>query len=110
MDPELINTLGQLVLIALGAVATILPVWVRNAFNKAFAYKIVQDAALWAARKAVARLSNPDEKEVVTEAEAADVAAKDLQAAAGDSLKRLGADAKAIAGRRVADLLWGSGQ
>lgn len=101
-----VEILGQLAVIALGAVAVYVPVQIR----KFFAYRIVQDAALWAARKAVARLSNPDDTAIEDQAAAEKAAAEDLRSAAGQSLKTLKADAEAIVSRRVSDLLYGHGQ
>lgn len=83
-------------------------------WNQATKHKIVQDAILWAAKEAVARLRNSDDRIVVTEEDAIDQATVALTGRVPEALQTVGlATTDAIKERvsaRVRDLLWNQGQ
>jgi hypothetical protein len=103
--------IGELVLALFGLVATILPTWVVLLWRKSLAHPVVQNAALWAAREAVARLRDPDDAGVQDMDAAVDLAAEALHARVPKALKRLGvADARGIVEARIGHMLYGAGQ
>lgn len=111
VDQELVSTIGQLVFTGLAMIA---PPWAAALWNKSQSYKIVQDALLWAARSALAKLNNPDNRLVLTEADAVQQATDEVLAAAPKAVKKVfgkNTDAlNAALGRRIASLRWGSDQ
>jgi hypothetical protein len=83
-------------------------------WNQATKHKIVQEAILWAAKEAVARLRNSDDSIVVTEEDAIDQAAIAVTSRVPEALHTVGlASVDAIKERvasRVRDLVWNQGQ
>lgn len=83
-------------------------------WNQSTKYKIVQDAILWAAREAVARMRNSDDTIVVTEDDAIDKAAIAVTSRVPEALHTVGlATVGAVRERvaaRVRDLVWSEGQ
>lgn len=111
VDQELISTVGQLVF---AGIAMIAPPWAAALWNKSQSYKIVQDALLWAARSALAKLNNPDNRLVLTEADAVQQASDEVLLAAPKAVKKIfgnNTDAlNAALSRRIASLRWGGDQ
>lgn len=118
---ELNNVIGQGLIALLATIWTILGgLVVRHVpialevWNQATKHKIVQDAILWAAREAVARMRNSDDRVVVTEDDAVDQATIALTHRVPEALGALGlTTTKVIKDRvaaRVRDLVWNQGQ
>jgi hypothetical protein len=118
---ELNGVLGQgfLALLAViwtwlaGQIVRHVPI-VVDLWNQATKHKIVQDAILWAAKEAVARMRNSDDKIVVTEEDAIDQATIALTHRVPEALQTVGLSATSMIKDRVAsrvrDLLWNQGQ
>lgn len=111
VDQELVSTIGQLVF---AGVAMVAPAWATSLWNKSQSYKIVQDALLWAAKSALAKLNNPDNRLVLTEADAVTQAAEEVMLAAPKAVKKVfgkNADGlNAALARRITSLRWGGDQ
>lgn len=111
VDQEMVSVVGQLVLAGIAAIA---PPWAAALWNKSQSYKIVQDALLWAARSALAKLNNPDNRLVLTEADAVNQATEEVLAAAPKAVKKIfGKNTDALSAalsRRISSLRWGGDQ
>lgn len=118
---ELNGVIGQGLLALLATIWTFLaaqivrhvPIAV-DLWNQATKHKIVQDAILWAAKEAVARMRDSDDKIVVTEEDAIDQATIALTHRVPEALNTVGLVAPSLIKDRVAsrvrDLLWNHGQ
>jgi hypothetical protein len=118
---ELNSVIGQGMLALLATIWTFLgaqvvrhvPVAVEL-WNQSTKHKIVQEAILWAAREAVARMRNSGDAIVVTEEDAIDQAAIAVTSRVPEALGALGlTNSNAIKERvaaRVRDLVWNHGQ
>ena len=118
---ELNGVIGQGMLALLATIWTFLAAQVVRyvpiaveLWNQATKHKIVQDAILWAAKEAVARLRNSNDALVVTEQDAIDQAAIAVTSRVPEALGALGlTNSGAIKERvaaRVRDLVWNNGQ
>jgi hypothetical protein len=109
----LLALLAMIWTIFVGQIVRHVPIAV-DLWNQATKHKIVQDAILWAAKEAVARLRNSDDNIVVTEEDAVDQAAIALTGRVPEALYSVGLSSPhAIKDRvaaRVRDLLWNQGQ
>lgn len=102
MDPattnELAELIGQGVLALVALAATILPAWAINIWRKAIATRLVQDAVLWAARAAVARLQDAGDAAIRTESGAVAEAAAAVEERVPEALSRAGVNTQHLRG------------